>query len=140
MDIAEEVTRLYAKMECCAPREYLVKTVEEVIVRRQRESLQLIIAATYLIISSWKDGIQKSVSAADRKKVMQVYDNRFSSRELNSCIGLVEADLKEIEWFEKNPMAKSRKRKAENGHDRADLARNISGLGIMVWQLPSPLI
>jgi hypothetical protein len=142
VDIAREVSRLCTKIECSVAQGYLVKTLRPLIaLHRHKGSLPVIIAATFLVVSSWKDGSRKKITSTERKKVIEAYGEQFSNKELNDWIGIVEKDLGELEWFERNPVSnvEPRKRKAEDDDKPVKLAKNITGLGIMVLFLRSLL-
>ena len=135
-DVSREVTQLCTKVESSVSQEYLLKTLNALLdLNRIRESLHVIIAATFLMVSSWKDGSRKKITANERKKVIEAFDERFSNKELNDWSRIIEEELDEIKWFEKHPatMIVERKRKAENDIRRVKLVKNTSGVGIMVW-------
>jgi hypothetical protein len=101
----------------------------------RRESLRVIIAAAFLVVASWKEGVKRKFTASERKKVMEAFDGGFSGKELNDWVRVVEEDLEESKWFERNPVTKiepPQKQKAGDDHRGVKLAKNISGVGIMV--------
>jgi len=135
-DISKEVSQLCTKVESSVSHEYTVKTLQQLLVLHDRkESLELVIAATFLILSSWKDGSRRKITAGERKKVMEAFDGRFSTKEVNEWITIIEKDLEDLNWFEQHPITNlvPRKRKAEDDIRKVKLAKNISGVGIMVW-------
>lgn len=123
---------------------YFVKTIEAVLSGHRKESLHLIVAATFLIVSSRKeDGTRRKIGNAEKKRVIDAFDERFSSKELNDWVRVIEDDLTNMNWFEENPLtiAEPGKRKAENEGEKAvKLAKNISGVGNMVSRLRIVLI
>jgi hypothetical protein len=134
-DVSREVTQLCTKVESSVSQEYLLKTLNALLnPNRIKESLHVVIAATFLVVSSWKDGSRKKTTTNERKKLIEVFDERFSNKELNDWSRIVEEELEEIKWFEKHPVTTSieRKRKAENDTTRVKLVKNTSGVGIMV--------
>jgi len=92
--------------------------------------VDVIIAATFLILTTFKEGTQRKMSFTDKKKVMDAFDGRFDGKELVGWIKVIDGDLEEMKWFEQNPI-EGRKRKIE-GEKKGKLAKNISGVGIMV--------
>lgn len=114
--------------------EYFIKTMQPLLALHRMESLELIIAATFLILSSWKEGTRKKITTGERKKVIEAFDERFSTKEMNEWIGMIEGDLEKLKWFERYPVmnVEPRKRKAENDTKKVKMVKNISGVGIMV--------
>jgi hypothetical protein len=134
-DISREVTQLCTKLESSVSHEYLLKTLNALLnPNRIKESLHVIIAATFIITSSWKDGSRRKPTANERKKVIEAFDERFSNKELNDWSRIIEEELDEIKWFEKHPVTMNveRKRKADNDTRRIKFVKNTSGVGIMV--------
>jgi hypothetical protein len=108
--------------------------VETILGQHRPESLDLIIAATFLICTSWKEGTRRKLATGERKKVIESFDERFTTKEVNEWIDIIEKDLEKLNWFENHPVmnVESRKRKAENDTRKVKLVKNISGVGIMV--------
>lgn len=134
-DVSREVTQLCTKVESSVSPEYLLNILNALLdPNRVKESLHVIIAATFLIVSSWKDGSRRKTTANEKKKVVEAFDERFSNKELNDWSRIIEEELDEIKWFEKYPVTVNveRKRKAENDTRKVKLVKNISGVGIMV--------
>ena len=139
LDVSKEISQLCTKIECPVSQSYFAKVLEPVLARHpRRESVDVIIAATFLILTTYKDGTQKKLSPPDKKKVIEAFDGRFQSKEVNEWMRVIEADLEETKWFERNPIksgiVESRKRKSEGDikNNKGKLAKNISGVGIMV--------
>jgi hypothetical protein len=132
LDVSKEISQLCAKIECPVSQSYFAKILDPLLTRHpRRESVDVIIAATFLILTTYKDGTQRKISLTDKKKVMEAFDGRFQGKELNEWMRVIEGDIEDMNWFEQNPI-ESRKRKIE-GEKKGKLAKNISGVGIMVY-------
>jgi hypothetical protein len=133
-DISHDLSRLYAKIDTTISQDYLRKTLEPLFVLHPRpDSLAVVISATYLIISSQKDGQVRKVTTTERKQVIQVFDESFSSKELNNWISIIEKDLENVEWFELNPVKNVEgQKKVEHEVKQMKLTKDTSGIGIMV--------
>lgn len=129
------------KMGSTVSQNYLAKILEPLLRLHSRiESVQVLVAATFLIVSSWKDGTRRKITAPEKKRVVEAFDEQFTAKEITEWIRVVEGDLEDLNWFEKFPVASAsvepRKRKAEevgNGAKVARLGKNISGVGNMVF-------
>jgi hypothetical protein len=91
-----------------------------------------------MIVASWKDGVRQKING--HKKVVDVFDGGFTTRQLGDWIGIIERDLEESGWFEKNPVTTEEKRGVKRGlivgdeeGGRKRTVKNISGVGIMVF-------
>ena len=130
--MSKEISQLCSKIECPVSQSYFAKILDPLLTRHpRRESVDVIIAATFLILTTYKDGTQRKISLTDKRKVMEAFDGRFQGKELNEWMRVIEGDLEDMNWFEQNPI-ESRKRKVE-GEKKGKLAKNISGVGIMVY-------
>ena len=117
---------------------YLLKTLEPLVAAHpQRGSLHVILGATFLIVSSWKEGVRRKITG--QKRVLEVFDGEFTNRQLNDWIVIIERELEESQWFERNPVAAEEKRGRKRGIEAGDggdvkkrTVKNISGVGIMV--------
>jgi Origin recognition complex subunit 6 (ORC6) len=145
-DIQREVAQLCAKiLESNVSQSYLLQTVEAVLAAHpQLGSRCVILAATFLIVVSWKDGVQRKISG--HRKVVDAFDAEFTNRQLGDWIGIIDEELEKSGWFEKNPVMMEEKRgvkrgliDAEEGGGKKRTVKNISGVGIMVcsccWHL-----
>jgi hypothetical protein len=139
LDVSKEISQLCTKIQCPVSQSYFANVLDPILARHsRRESVDVIIAATFLILTTYKDGTQKKLSPTDKKKVIEAFDGRFQSKEVSDWIRVIEGDLEEMKWFERNPIetgiAESRKRKSEGDikNKKGKLAKNISGVGIMV--------
>src|SRR5271156_1433032 len=118
--VSNEISKLCSKVETDVSQAYFAKTLEALLARHTRkESFHVMLAAMFLAISTRKDGGQKKISAGDRKKVIDAFDERFSSKELTHWMVIVEKDFDEMEWFVGNPVMRKtvetqqRKRKGQ---------------------------
>jgi hypothetical protein len=141
-DISKEIVQLCTKTGSTLSQSYLMKTLESLLVRHPRkESVQVLIAATYLIVSSWKDGARRKITASEKKKVMAAFDEQFTGKEISDWIRIVEGDLEDLKWFDRFPVTdiEPRKRKSDgeigNGGKMIKAGKNISGVGNMVFSL-----
>jgi hypothetical protein len=139
LDVSKKISQLCTKIQCPVSQSYFANVLDPILARHsRRESVDVIIAATFLILTTYKDGTQKKLSPTDKKKVIEAFDGRFQSKEVSDWIRVIEGDLEEMKWFERNPIetgiAESRKRKSEGDikNKKGKLAKNISGVGIMV--------
>jgi hypothetical protein len=139
-DITKEIIQLCTKIGSAVSQSYLAQILEKlVLLHPRKESVQVLLAATFLIVSSWKDGARRKVTAPEKKKVMDAFDEQFTAKELTEWIRIVEEDLEDMKWFESFPVPNSepRKRKAEGeaeiGAKMMKLGKNISGVGNMVF-------
>jgi hypothetical protein len=147
--VSNEISKLCTKVETDVSQGYFAKTLEGLIARHKRkESFHVLLAAMFLVISSQKDEGQRKISARDRKKVIDAFDERFSSKELGEWINIVETDLEEMNWFVENPVVRkpvetSRKRKGQVAEADGDgepvgkrsRLKNFTGIGNMVCRL-----
>jgi hypothetical protein len=102
---------------------YLTRTLQSLLQRHPRsESLHAIIAATFLLC-------QRKITPAEKKKVTDAFDDRFSSKDLNEWIKVIEKELDDSKWFDNNPI--ERKSKSHEAK-RAKLAEEFTGMGSMV--------
>ena len=106
------------KMGSTVSQNYLAKILEPLLWLHSRiESVQVLVAATFLIVSSWKDGARRKITAPEKKRVVEAFDEQFTAKEITEWIRVVEGDLEDLNWFEKFPVASAsvepRKRKAE---------------------------
>jgi len=99
--------------------------------------MRVILGATFLIVSSWKEGVRRKITG--QKRVLEVFDGEFTNRQLNDWIVIIERELEESQWFERNPVAAEEKRGRKRGIEAGDggdvkkrTVKNISGVGIMV--------
>ena len=137
-DLQREIAALSTKIPGTqVPETYLFKTLEPLVAAHpQRGSLHVILGATFLIVSSWKDGVRRKITG--QKRVLEVFDGEFTNRQLNDWIGIIERELEESQWFERNPVAaenRGTKRGidvGEGGDVKKRTVKNISGVGIMV--------
>jgi hypothetical protein len=141
-DVQREIAQLCAKIPSSnISQSYLLQTLEWVVTAHpQRGAFHVILAATFLIVASWKDGVRRKISG--QKKVVEVFDEGFTNRQLGDWIGIIEVELAESGWFEKNPVTTEEKREIKRGLVDGDAVgvkkravMNISGVGIMVWTL-----
>jgi len=139
LDVSKEISQLCTKIECPVSQSYFARVLELVLARHpRRESADVIIAATFLILTTYKDGAEKKLAATEKKKVIEAFDGRLQSKEVSEWMRVIEVDLEEMKWFERYPIetgiAESRKRKSEGDikNGKRKLAKNISGVGIMV--------
>ena len=139
LDVSKEISQLCTKIQCPVSQSYFANVLDPILARHsRRESVDVIIAATFLILTTYKDGTQKNLSPTDKKKVIEAFDGRFQSKEVSEWMKVIKEDLEEMKWFERNPIdtgiAESRKRKSEGDikNKKGKLAKNISGVGIMV--------
>jgi len=101
----------------------------------RRDSLHIVVAATFLTISSHKEGVVRKPSSTERKKVIDAFNGRFTNKDLMEWIKIVESELDESRWFRRFPVTNAdspNKRKAEGDTRKVKVAKNISGIGIMV--------
>jgi hypothetical protein len=84
--------------------------------------LHAIVAATFLLC-------QRKVTPAEKKKVADAFDDRFSSKDLNEWIKVIEKELDDSKWFDSNPI--ERKSKSHEAK-RVKLAQEFTGMGSMV--------
>ena len=139
-DISKEIVQLCTKTGSTISQSYLTKTLESLLpLHRRKESVQLLIAATFLIVSSWKDGVRRKITAPEKKKVVDAFDEQFTGKEINDWIRVVEDDLEDLRWFEECPVTHvepRKKRKADGeigkGVKMTKSGKNISGIGNMV--------
>jgi hypothetical protein len=134
-DLANGIRRV-CKVESTVPVSYLEKTLAKLVgLHPRKESLQPLIAATFLIVGSWKDGERRKITTGQRKKVIEAFGGEIASEELSKWIGIVQEDLDEWKWFQKNPVKNidSRKRKADDEQAQVKPVKSRSGMGIMVW-------
>jgi hypothetical protein len=105
----------------------------------QPGSLPVILAATFMIVASWRDGVRRKITG--HRKVVDVFDGGFTMRQLGDWIGILERELDESGWFDKNPVTMEDKMKGvkrglvdvdEEGR-RKRTVKNISGVGMMVF-------
>lgn len=134
------VGQLCTKLGSSISEAYILKTLEPVLqAHPRRESLHVVLAATFLLISSHQIETPRKLSAtAERKKMIDAFDGRFTNKELSDWIKVIESDLEESKWFQRNPVKNiesTRKRKAEGDTRKVKLAKNITGVGIMVCLL-----
>jgi hypothetical protein len=141
-DIQREIAQLCNKIPGShVSQSYLLQTLEQLVTAHpQRGASHVILAATFLIVVSWKDGMRRKISG--QKKAVEVFDEAFTNRQLGDWIGIIEGELAELGWFEKNPVTTEGKRGIKRGlvdRDEAGVkkrtVKNISGVGIMVWTL-----
>jgi len=142
-DITKEILQLCTKIGSTVSQSYLAKTLEPLrLIHPRIESLQLLIAATFLIVSSWKDGERRKITAPEKKKVVEAFDEQFTVKEVTEWIRFVEGDLEGLKWFERFPVTdiEPRKRKADgeigNGVKAVKIGKNIGGVGNMVHDTP----
>lgn len=139
-DVTKEIVQLCTKMGSPISQSYLAKTLEPLqLIHPRKESLQLLIAATFLIVSSWKGGAQQKITTPQKKKIVEAFDEQFTGKEVTEWIRVVEGDLEDLKWFERFPIpsgVEPRKRKADgeisNGVKTMKLEKNITGVGNMV--------
>ena len=138
-DIQREVAQLCTKMPGSnVSQSYLLHTLEPVVVAHpQPGSFRLILAATFLIVAAWKDGVRRKISG--HKKVVEAFDGEFTNRQLGDWIAIIEREFDESGWFEKNPVTTAEKCGVkrgvvggEEGNEKKRTVKNISGVGIMV--------
>ena len=118
-------------MESNISSSYLAKTVQPLLQGRRPEALHSIIAATFLLTSGRK------ITPAEKKKVIDAFDERFSGKELNKWLEIVKNDLEVSNWLEEHPpvtVDRKRARKAVN-EKQGKRVTNISGVGTMVCTL-----
>jgi hypothetical protein len=136
LDVSKEISQVCTKIECPVSQSYFANVLDPILSHHsRRESVDVIIAATFLILTTYKDGTQKKLSPTDKKKVIDAFDGRFQSKEVSEWMRVIGGDLEEMKWFERNPIESgSRKRKSEGDirNKKGKLAKNISGVGIMV--------
>ena len=139
VDVSKEISQLCTKVECPVSQGYFARVLDPLLARHTRmESVHVIIAATFLFLTTYKDGTRKKLSPTDKKKVMEAFDGRFQGKELSEWMRVIDGDLEDMKWFERNPIEsgiiESRKRKSEADvtNEKGKLAKNISGVGIMV--------
>jgi hypothetical protein len=103
----------------------------------QPGSFRVIIAATFLIVVSRKDGVPRTISGY--KKAVDAFDSEFTNRRLRDWVGMIEGELYQWGWFEKNPVTTDEQRGVKRGFVDVDeelgkkrTVKNISGVGIMV--------
>jgi hypothetical protein len=134
-DVANGIRRI-SKVESTVPQSYFEKTLAKLVgFHHRKESLQPLIAATFLIVESWKDGERRKITTAQKKKVIEAFGEEITLEELKMWLDIVETDLIEWKWFEKFPVKNetSRKRKAEDEQVRGKPVKSRSGMGIMVY-------
>ena len=139
-DISKEIVQLCTKTGSTISQSYLTKTLESLLpLHPRKESVQVLIAVTFLIVSSWKDGARRKITAPEKKKVVDAFDEQFTGKEINDWIRVVEDDLEDLRWFESFPVTniEPRKRKADGeigkGVKLTKSGKNISGVGNMVY-------
>jgi len=135
-DVKKEVSQLCTKLGTVVSEGYILKTLDPILqAHPRRDSLHVIIAGTFLIISSHKDEQIRKLSVSEKKKVLDAFDGRFTNKDLIEWMKIIESELEESKWFEQFPVTNvelSRKRKIEGDTRKVKLAKNISGIGIMV--------
>lgn len=138
-DVIGVVGQLCTKLGSSISEAYILKTLEPVLqAHPRRESLHVVVAATFFLISSHQIELPRKLSTTERKKMIDAFDGRFTNKELSDWMKVIESDLEESEWFERNPVRNiesTRKRKAEGDTRKVKLAKNITGVGIMVCLL-----
>jgi len=129
--ITAQVSRLCAKMGSSVSQGYLVRTMDcTTRLHPRRESFEVIIAATFLVICAQRG----KVSQVDRKRVLAAFDERFSMRDLLEWVKVVTRDLDAAKWFQEYPVITNvRTRSGEESRKPTRLAKNVAGLGRMVY-------
>jgi hypothetical protein len=137
-EVTRQVTQLYSKISPSVLESYFVKTLDGVLRSHpRRDSFHVVIAATFLVVLQNKDGQTRKITSAEKKKLLDAFDGRFTNKEFTEWIKIIETELDESKWFERFPVSiveTPRKRKADGEGDvrKVKLAKNVSGIGIMV--------
>ena len=83
-------SQLCTKTTSPISQEYLIKTLKPPVRRHQRnELLDVIVAATLLMLSSWKDGVRQKITLSETKNVVQAFDGKISTKEMKNGLPLL---------------------------------------------------
>lgn len=103
--ISEKVRQLCTKNASPISEEYLIKTLKPVLRHhRRKELVDVLVATTFLIVSSWKMGKRQSITISERKNVVAAFDPKISAKDVKKWISIVGNDLSELNWFQGHPV------------------------------------